>query len=49
MSCWCSSAVVSHSEVYSNMNSGVLQLKLHKVYFADKFAGAKVGGGGEVY
>ena len=29
-------------EVYSNMTSGVLELKLHEVYFADKFFGAKL-------
>ena len=27
-------------EVYSNNNSGVLELKRHKVHFADKFSGA---------
>ena len=30
-------------EVYSNMNSGVLELKLHEVHFADKFSGAELG------
>ena len=25
-------------EVYSNMNLGVYELKLHKVHFADKFS-----------
>ena len=30
-------------EVYSNMNSGVLEVKLHKVHFADKFYRAKLG------
>ena len=29
-------------EVYSNMNLDVLELKLHKVHFADKFSGAKL-------
>ena len=29
-------------EVYSNMNSGVLELKLHEVHFADKFSGAEL-------
>ena len=29
-------------EVYLNMNSGVLELKLHKVHFADKFSGAEL-------
>ena len=29
-------------EVNSNMNSGVLELKLHKVHFADKFSGAEL-------
>ena len=28
-------------DVYSNMNSGVLELKLHEVHFADKFSGAE--------
>ena len=29
-------------EVYSNKNSGVLELKLHKVHFADKFSEAEL-------
>ena len=29
-------------EVNSNMNSGVLELKLHEVHFADKFSGAEL-------
>ena len=29
-------------EVYWNMKSGVLELKLHKVHFADKFSGAEL-------
>ena len=29
-------------EVYSTMNSGVLELKLHKVHFADRFSGAEL-------
>ena len=29
-------------EVYSNINSGVLELKLHKVQFANKFSGAEL-------
>ena len=29
-------------EVYSNMNLGVLELKLHEVHFADKFSGAEL-------
>ena len=29
-------------EVYSNMNFGVLELKLHEVHFADKFSGAEL-------
>ena len=28
-------------EVNSNMNLGVLELKLHSVHFADKFSGAR--------
>ena len=28
-------------EVYSNMNSGVLELKLHEVHFAVKFSEAE--------
>ena len=29
-------------EVYSNMNSGVLEMKLHEVHFAVKFSGAEL-------
>ena len=29
-------------QVYSNINSGVLELKLHEVHFAGKFSGAKL-------